>query len=167
MRTTIDETPDGVGMILWHTWRRPDRLLTSSAPVRATNYSPAMTLRRLDDGPPLRRRIPQGSIDFLFGWRGTSSGLSAAHACNRSDRIFSLARRAARCKTWREKLADKKDLPKVVKISGPMSRRWGEGTVAIAAPFEVDQLMKRVRRGKLITINELRAAIAENGHGWQ
>lgn len=67
-------------------------------------------------------------------------------------------------KTWREKLADKKDLPKVVKISGPMSRRWGQGTVAIAAPAEIDQLMQRVPRGKLITINELRAAIAAK-HG--
>jgi hypothetical protein len=70
----------------------------------------------------------------------------------------------AQRKSWREKLADSKDLPKVVKITGRMSRRWGSGTVAIAAPSEVDAIMKRVRRGKLITINEIRGLIAEK-HG--
>jgi hypothetical protein len=67
-------------------------------------------------------------------------------------------------KTWREKLADDKDLPKVVKITGAMTRRWGRGTVAIAAPREVDAIMKLVRRGKLITINEIRGLIAQK-HG--
>ena len=33
----------------------------------------------------------------------------------------------ARRKSWREKLADDKDLPKVGRIEGPMSRRWGSG----------------------------------------
>ena len=41
-----------------------------------------------------------------------------------------------------------------------MSARWGRGTVVIPAPFEVDALMKRVPRGKLTTINEIRAALA-------
>jgi hypothetical protein len=36
-------------------------------------------------------------------------------------------------KTWTEKLHDSKDLPKVVKIDGKMTRRWGEGTVVIPA----------------------------------
>jgi alkylated DNA nucleotide flippase Atl1 len=67
-------------------------------------------------------------------------------------------------KTWREKLADRKDLPKVVKITGAMSRRWGSGTVAIAAPEEIDEIMRRVPRGKLITINEIRTIVAEK-HG--
>jgi hypothetical protein len=67
-------------------------------------------------------------------------------------------------KTWREKLADDKDLPKVVKITGAMSRRWGTGTVVVPAPREVDALMKRVRPGRLITINEIRTAIARK-HG--
>lgn len=67
-------------------------------------------------------------------------------------------------KTWREKLADDKDLPKVVKITGAMSRRWGTGTVVVPAPREVDAVMKRIRRGQLITINEIRAALAAK-HG--
>jgi hypothetical protein len=40
----------------------------------------------------------------------------------------------AKRKTWREKLADNKDLPKVVKITGKMTKRWGKGTCAIPAP---------------------------------
>lgn len=63
--------------------------------------------------------------------------------------------------SWREKLADDKDLPKVVRVSGKMSCRWGAGTVAIPAPREVDAIMRRVPQGKLITINEIRALIAE------
>jgi len=63
--------------------------------------------------------------------------------------------------TWREKLADDKDLPKVVPIGGKMSKKWGEGTCAIACPREIDAMMKKVPRGKLVTINELRAAVAK------
>ncbi len=70
----------------------------------------------------------------------------------------------ARRKSWRDKLADDKDLPKVVPITGNMSKRWGEGTVAIPAPREVDAIMKRVPEGKLITINGIRALVAKK-HG--
>ena len=42
-----------------------------------------------------------------------------------------------------------------------MSQRWGTGTVVIAAPVEIDSLMKRVPAGKITTINELRAALAK------
>ncbi|HYG74797.1 MAG TPA: hypothetical protein VEK08_07325 [Planctomycetota bacterium] len=64
-------------------------------------------------------------------------------------------------KSWREKLADSKDLPKVVKIEGKMSRRWGTGTAVIPAPVEVDELMRKVPKGKLTTSAEIRAALAK------
>jgi len=64
-------------------------------------------------------------------------------------------------KSWSEKLKDSKGLPKVVKITGKMSKRWGTGTVAIPAPMEVNKIMKKVSTGKLITINEIRKAIAK------
>ena len=67
---------------------------------------------------------------------------------------------AARKKTWREKLADSKDLPKVVKITGRMRKTWGTGTVAIPAPKEVNAIMRRIPEGRLITINEIRARVA-------
>jgi len=63
-------------------------------------------------------------------------------------------------KTWTEKLNDDVGLPKVEKITDKMSKRWGSGTVVIPAPREVDELMKSVPEGKLITINEIRAALA-------
>lgn len=67
-------------------------------------------------------------------------------------------------KSWREKLADSKDLPKVVKINENMSKRWGTGTVVIPAPIEVNEIMKKVPKGKLITINEIREKLAKK-HG--
>jgi hypothetical protein len=64
-------------------------------------------------------------------------------------------------KSWREKLADDKRLPKVCEVTGKLSKRWGEGCFVIPAPREVDALMKQVPRGRLVTINELRAALAK------
>jgi hypothetical protein len=64
-------------------------------------------------------------------------------------------------KTWKEKLHDSKDLPKVVEIDEKMSKRWGSGTCVIPAPIEVDTLMKKVSKGKLVTINEIRAKLAK------
>jgi len=48
-------------------------------------------------------------------------------------------------KSWREKLATSKDLPK---------------TMVIPAPSEVDALMKQVPKGRVVTIHELRTALA-------
>ncbi len=64
-------------------------------------------------------------------------------------------------KSWQEKLADSKDLPKVVEITDKMSTRWGTGTVCIPAPIEVDEIMRMVPRGKLITINQIRELVAK------
>ena len=63
-------------------------------------------------------------------------------------------------KSWREKLADNKGLPKMGKVEGRMTKRWGTGTMVIPAPREVDAIMQKVPRGKLITINEIRALLA-------
>jgi len=64
-------------------------------------------------------------------------------------------------KSWVEKLKDNKGLPKVAKISGKLSKRWGRGTVAIPAPMEVNEIMGKVPRGKVITINEIRQVVAK------
>ena len=63
--------------------------------------------------------------------------------------------------TWTEKLHADKDLPKVSVINEKMSKRWGTGTVVIPAPTEVDELMRRVPEGKLVTINLIREALAK------
>ena len=67
-------------------------------------------------------------------------------------------------KSWREKLADSKGLPKTGRIEGKLSTRWGTGTMVIPAPVEVDDLMRRVPKRKVVTINELRAALARKHH---
>jgi len=67
-------------------------------------------------------------------------------------------------KTWQEKLADDKGFPKVCPIDATKSKRWGTGTFVIPAPTEVDELMRRVPKGKLTTIDELRKTLAQR-HG--
>jgi hypothetical protein len=63
-------------------------------------------------------------------------------------------------KSWQEKLADNKGYPKVFPIDQTTSKRWGEGTFVIPAPMEVNELMARVPKGKLTTIDELRKTLA-------
>ncbi|HYE33586.1 MAG TPA: hypothetical protein VEH27_19350 [Methylomirabilota bacterium] len=67
-------------------------------------------------------------------------------------------------KTWSEKLNDPKDLPKVVALEGSKFQRWGKGTCAIPAPREVNELMAQVPKGRLVTINALREALARKHH---
>src|SRR5258708_38799172 len=69
-----------------------------------------------------------------------------------------------RRKSWQEKLADNKGFPRVGKIDGTKSKRWGAGTFVIAAPLEVDELMRRVPKGRLTTIDDLRRQLASR-HG--
>ncbi|MBN1367995.1 MAG: hypothetical protein JW967_08715 [Dehalococcoidales bacterium] len=61
----------------------------------------------------------------------------------------------------REKLLDSKDMPKVVEVSESMSKKWGTGTCVIPAPIEVDEIMRSVPAGKLITINIIRERLAK------
>jgi hypothetical protein len=70
-------------------------------------------------------------------------------------------------KSWREKLetdGKRNNLPRVVEIDEGMSQRWGTGTVVIPDPLEVNEIMRNVPRGKLITINQIRARLAKR-HG--
>jgi len=67
-------------------------------------------------------------------------------------------------KSWREKLMDSKDLPRVEAIKPHQRKVWGEGTMVIPAPIEVDEIMRAVPYGRLVTINQIRAALAKK-HG--
>ncbi len=71
---------------------------------------------------------------------------------------------AKKRKSWQEKLADSKGLPKVEEITDKMSKRWGTGTVVIPAPREVDEIMKGVPKGRLIIINQIRGILSQK-HG--
>ena len=63
-------------------------------------------------------------------------------------------------KSWKEKLEDSKDLPKVVKIPERMKAKWGKGTLVIPAPKDVDEMMRRVPKRKVTTIKHIRTALA-------
>jgi alkylated DNA nucleotide flippase Atl1 len=67
-------------------------------------------------------------------------------------------------KSWREKLANDNGLPKVEELHGAWARKWPGGTVAIPAPREVDAFMRMVPPGKLITVADIREAVARK-HG--
>lgn len=64
-------------------------------------------------------------------------------------------------KTWVEKLHDSKDLPKVVKLNDIGAKHWRGETMTVPAPIEVDEIMHKVPKGKLITIAEIRQKIAK------
>lgn len=44
----------------------------------------------------------------------------------------------------------------VPEVGAAPSRRWGAGRMVIPAPSEVDRIMRSVRKGRLITIDEIR-----------
>jgi alkylated DNA nucleotide flippase Atl1 len=67
-------------------------------------------------------------------------------------------------KSWQEKLNSSNGLPKVEVITDKMRKRWGTGTVVIPAPVEVDEIMRSVPVGKLITIDQIREKLARK-HG--
>jgi len=67
-------------------------------------------------------------------------------------------------KSWREKLANAKGLPRIGQVTGKLTRRWGAGTFVIPAPREVDALMKQVPKGRVVTVNDLRAVLTRKYH---
>jgi len=59
---------------------------------------------------------------------------------------------------WREKL-EKPQEPKVVPVPPKMSR-FGKGTMLIPTPKLVDNLIRKVPNGRLVTVGELRRKLA-------
>jgi len=70
----------------------------------------------------------------------------------------------AKKSSWTEKMNDSKDLPKIVKLDPKGAQHWHGETMVVPAPIEVDEIMRSVPEGKLITINEIRQKLAKN-HG--
>lgn len=67
-------------------------------------------------------------------------------------------------KTATQKLHESHGLPKVEKLTGKMAQRYGEVLLLVPAPAQVDALMKKVPKGKLTTVNQLRQTLAAD-HG--
>jgi hypothetical protein len=60
--------------------------------------------------------------------------------------------------SWREKL-EKEQQPKLVDIP-PRMERFGKGKMLIPTPMLVDELVRRIPKGKLVTVSELRRKLA-------
>jgi len=62
---------------------------------------------------------------------------------------------------WREKL-EKQDHWKIVDIPPSMSKRLGTGRMLIPKPLDVDALIRKTKKGKLVTVSEIRARLARD-----
>ena len=65
-------------------------------------------------------------------------------------------------KDFNAKMNNNKDMPKIVELNVQAAKKWGGKTMVIAPPIDYDILMKKVPKGKLITTDTLRKAIAKN-----
>ena len=61
---------------------------------------------------------------------------------------------------WREKL-ERQQQPKIVDIPPRMQSRLGKGRMVIPRPLDVDALIRRVPKGKLVTVLQLRKELAK------
>ncbi len=63
-------------------------------------------------------------------------------------------------KTYLEKLHNNPNLPKVVEVGQKMAGKWGTtkptDTMLIPSPLEVDEVMRKIPYGKLITTTQIR-----------
>jgi hypothetical protein len=59
---------------------------------------------------------------------------------------------------------DNPNLPKVVDIPPNWQTRWGKGSMLIPNPHQVDALIRTVRKGRLITITQIRQSLAALHH---
>ena len=60
---------------------------------------------------------------------------------------------------WRDK-RDSEQPAKVVDIPPRMQRQWGRGTMVIARPRDVDALMRKARKGRLLTVKQIMEQVA-------
>jgi hypothetical protein len=63
--------------------------------------------------------------------------------------------------SWREKL-EKQDHSKIVDVPESMARRLGHGKMIIPRPLDVDTLMRKVKKGRLIRPAEIRERLARD-----
>ena len=66
-------------------------------------------------------------------------------------------------KSWRDKLENPPTgLPKVVNGPAKWEKRFGGRRVLVPTPLLVDGLMRKIRKGKLVTVNQIREKLAKD-----
>ncbi len=66
-------------------------------------------------------------------------------------------------KSWCEKLEDSKDLPKIIKPKGKGALHLGH-RMLVPSPLQVDAQMKKVRKGKVMTIAQMREKLTKENN---
>lgn len=72
-----------------------------------------------------------------------------------------MAQRFSSRKSWKEKLHNQ-DHSKIVEIPARMVKRFGPGTMLIPKPLDVDALIRKAGKGKLLTVSEIRSKLARD-----
>ncbi|MBM4446065.1 MAG: MGMT family protein [Chloroflexi bacterium] len=68
-------------------------------------------------------------------------------------------------KTWRQKLEEEHpEHGKIVNIPPKMQNRFGTGKMLIPKPLDIDALINKVPKGKLVTVTQIRDKLAEDAH---
>ena len=65
--------------------------------------------------------------------------------------------------SWRQKL-EKPQEARAVQVPPRMQKTWGKGRMLIATPLLVDELVKRIPKGKLATVAQLMGRLARDYH---
>ena len=65
-------------------------------------------------------------------------------------------------KSWREKLEKQEGLPKIVDVPPKWEKRYGKGKMLVPKPLDVDALIRKVRKGRLVTLTQLRERLAKD-----
>lgn len=74
-----------------------------------------------------------------------------------------MARPFSSRKSWKEKLHNQ-DHSKIIEIPARMAKRLGSGTMLIPKPLDVDALIRKARKGKLLTVSEIRSRLARDNN---
>ncbi len=65
--------------------------------------------------------------------------------------------------TWKQKLEQENPKHgKIVRLTGKMQKRFGKGTMLIPRPLDVAAVVRKTRRGKLVTVSQLRERLAKD-----
>lgn len=74
-----------------------------------------------------------------------------------------MARQFTSRTSWREKL-ERTDHSKIVEITPSMSKRMGTGTMLIPKPLDVDALIRKAGKGRLVTVSQIRSRLARDNN---
>ncbi|MBC8273586.1 MAG: MGMT family protein [Chloroflexi bacterium] len=68
-------------------------------------------------------------------------------------------------KTWRQKLEEEHpEHGKVVDIPPKMQNRFGTGKMLIPKPMDINALINKISKGKLVTVTQIREKLAKDAH---